>query len=443
MLEAAKIVYGELTNPQAYTDKPTIIEEFNRLYGVNDMDMNTYIDKIKTDQNGIFNFNNFLFKFASRPDYYNRMTIFVAKMINEGSYEAHKINSKGVLEYNCALDKRYKAFFDDDRSNPAEYEKAKMLYIAAARQFEKENALNPDGSKFKFDLSEKTKLPRAYTNLESESMKSLGDTLYGYYSHEKKSMIQSTLWGSLFMQFKTFWSGKKNQYLAHGGVKLEGRWVPYIEKDESGNTIKYYYQKDAEGNILFNEPPVKEGDPNASSEQVVRWEGNWKEGIVSTIYTLLGSMKNDGISDGWRNMWYNEDLNLRTAYRSNMKQLGYDLIMFMLVGNIIAAALAGAYDDEKKNSSETDMSDALKLSAYNIAIKSVKNSFLDFNFIDTIGDPAVSWTPFAFEYLGKQYSNVHETIFGDQSIYTTIGKSNALFNQFKPVFHTLKVNSQE
>lgn len=443
MLEAAKIVYGELTNPQAYTDKPTIIEEFNRLYGVNDMDMNTYIDKIKTDQNGIFNFNNFLFKFASRPDYYNRMTIFVAKMINEGSYEAHKINSKGVLEYDCALDKRYKAFFDDDRSNPAEYEKAKMLYIAAARQFEKENALNPDGSKFKFDLSEKTKLPRAYTNLESESMKSLGDTLYGYYSHEKKSMIQSTLWGSLFMQFKTFWSGKKNQYLAHGGVKLEGRWVPYTEKDESGNTIKYYYQKDAEGNILFNEPPVKEGDENASTEQVVRWEGNWKEGIVSTIYTLLGSMKNDGISDGWRNMWYNEDLNLRTAYRSNMKQLGYDLIMFMLVGNIIAAALAGAYDDEKKNSSETDMGDALKLSAYNIAIKSVKNSFLDFNFIDTIGDPAVSWTPFAFEYLGKQYSNVHETIFGDQSIYTTIGKSNALFNQFKPVFHTLKVNSQE
>ena len=142
-------------------------------------------------------------------------------------------------------------------------------------------------------------------------------------------------------------------------------------------------------------------------------------------------------------MWYNEDLNLRTAYRSNMKQLGYDLIMFMLVGNIIAAALAGAYDDEKKNSSETDMGDALKLSAYNIAIKSVKNSFLDFNFIDTIGDPAVSWTPFAFEYLGKQYSNIHETIFGDQSIYTTIGKSNALFNQFKPVFHTLKVNSQE
>lgn len=443
MLSAAKIVYKELCNPQAYTDKPTLIEQFNRLYGINDMDMNTYIDKIKTDQNGIFNFNNFLFKFASRPDYYNRMTIFVAKMINEGAYEAHSIKPNGTIEYDCAKDKRYKAFFDDDRSNPQEYEKAKMLYIANARQFEKENAMNPDGTKFKLDLSKKTKLPRAYTNLEAESMKSLSDTIYGYYSHEKKSMIQSTLWGSLFMQFKTFWSGKKNQYLAHGSVKLEGRWVPYTEKDENGNTIQYYYQKDKDGNILFNEPPVKEGDENASVEKVVRWEGNWKEGIVSTMNTFISNVYHNGWQDACQKLWYNEDSNLRNAYRSNVKQLGYDLMMFLVVGNILAMILGSAYDDEKKNSSETDMGDALKLSAMNIAIKSVRNSILDFNFINSIGDPAINWTPFAFEYFGNQASNVWDTVMGDQNVWTGIGRSNALFTQFKPVFHTLKVNSQE
>jgi hypothetical protein len=42
------------------------------------MDMNTYIDKIKSDQGGVWNITNFLFKFASRPDYYNRLTIFGA-----------------------------------------------------------------------------------------------------------------------------------------------------------------------------------------------------------------------------------------------------------------------------------------------------------------------------------------------------------------------------
>ena len=49
------------------------------------MDMNTYIDRVKTDQGGIFNITNFAYKFASRPDYYGRMSIIVAKMIADGS----------------------------------------------------------------------------------------------------------------------------------------------------------------------------------------------------------------------------------------------------------------------------------------------------------------------------------------------------------------------
>jgi hypothetical protein len=245
------------------------------------------------------------------------------------------------------------------------------------------------------------------------------------------------------MQFKTFWSGKKNQYLAHGSVKLEGRWVPYTEKDENGNTIQYYYQKDKDGNILFNEPPVKEGDENASVEKVVRWEGNWKEGIVSTMNTFVSNIYHNGWQDAIQELWYNEDSNLRNAYRSNMKQLMYDLMMFLVVGNILAMILGSAYDDEKKNSSETDMGDALKLSAMNIAIKSVRNSILDFNFINSIGDPAINWTPFAFEYFGNQATNIWDTVMGDQNVWTGIGRSNALFTQFKPGFHTLKVNSQE
>jgi hypothetical protein len=41
-------------------------------------------------------------------------------------------------------------------------------------------------------------------------MKSLGDLIYGYYSHEKKSLVQYTFVGSMYMQMKTYWSGKKN-----------------------------------------------------------------------------------------------------------------------------------------------------------------------------------------------------------------------------------------
>jgi hypothetical protein len=55
---------------------PTVSSGLNDLYGLNDRDMNTYAENVKSDRFGIWNFSNFLFKFASRPDYYNRLTIF-------------------------------------------------------------------------------------------------------------------------------------------------------------------------------------------------------------------------------------------------------------------------------------------------------------------------------------------------------------------------------
>jgi hypothetical protein len=57
---------------------PTVCSLLNEYYGMNDMDMNTYIDKIKSDRYGIFNFGNIAFHTVGRPDFFNRMSIFVS-----------------------------------------------------------------------------------------------------------------------------------------------------------------------------------------------------------------------------------------------------------------------------------------------------------------------------------------------------------------------------
>ena len=62
------------------------------------------------------------------------------------------------------------------------------------------------------DLNNPKPLPKAYSNRDSESFKAISDRIYGYYSHEKRSMIHSYHVGSLFMQMNTYWSAKKNQY---------------------------------------------------------------------------------------------------------------------------------------------------------------------------------------------------------------------------------------
>jgi hypothetical protein len=67
-------------------------------------------------------------------------------------------------------------------------------------------------------------LPVPYSSQEIESMKNITDVAYGYYTHERKSLIHYTFLGSLMMQMRTYWSGKKNQYMQPGGVKVQGSW---------------------------------------------------------------------------------------------------------------------------------------------------------------------------------------------------------------------------
>jgi hypothetical protein len=83
-----------------------------------------------------------------------------------------------------------------------------------------EGARNTDGTLFTISSdSIPTPLPKAYSNKESEAKKAVGDSMYGYYDSTKKSLFQATFIGSLLMQMRTYWSAKKNQYFAPGGVK--------------------------------------------------------------------------------------------------------------------------------------------------------------------------------------------------------------------------------
>ena len=54
-------------------------KRINKVFGINDMDMNTYAQNLSTNKHGIFHFlDRYAFKMSSRPDFYNRMTIFAA-----------------------------------------------------------------------------------------------------------------------------------------------------------------------------------------------------------------------------------------------------------------------------------------------------------------------------------------------------------------------------
>ena len=94
--------------------------------------MNTYVDRISSGRKGLWNIENWMFKFASRPDFYNRMTIFTAQMMGDGCLEAHHINEKGELVYDWKKDKRFEAFANG-RVNDPKYNQQRSLYYTVAR----------------------------------------------------------------------------------------------------------------------------------------------------------------------------------------------------------------------------------------------------------------------------------------------------------------------
>lgn len=431
MSESFKTAYKDLF---VSGNKNTVNSLINELYGLNDMDMNQYVDRLKTDKFGMFNFSQFMFKMSQRPDYYNRLTIFGAQMRADGTWNAHSIKD-GILYYDIKKDKRFSAFVNGDIHNP-DYNKQKVLFYSVAKQFELEHAKNADGSDYKLDMS-KPNLPRAYTNQQAESYKSLSDDIYGYYSHEKKSLINSTLLGSIFMQFKTFWTGKKNQYLSKGGVKLRGEYQQYEENGE-----KYYYQVDDNGNILFNEAPLSESQMKEKGLPLVapfmQWKGQWQEGIILTMSNIF-SLNPKQFAKNITEMWYNDDPMLRNVYRSNVKQLAYDFTIWMM-GGVLLAGLLGDWLKELKedNKDSNDLSTACKLAAANIFVASMKNSFLDFNTSDSLFSPVTSWTPVSFEWSYRTVKNVWNIGMGNTDFWDGVVKSYSALKSIKPGLDIIK-----
>ena len=244
------------------------------------------------------------YRTASRPDYYNRMILLTAQMIHDGTWDAYEINADGNLVYNWKNDARFAAFAKDPtgRNQTEEWRKAKGLYMAVVKQMMMEGTTNTKGEKMTLNIDQPMDLPRAYTNLEIMSIKSLGDDAYGYYSHETKSMIHAMWIGALWMQYRTYWSGKKNQYLAHGGIKLRGRWV-------------------------IDEGVFEKVDPNTGAIELTtedtgvphyKWDGLWQEGIL----TSLGYLMKLGINgDGFKTMadFVRSDTKRAKAFRANMR----------------------------------------------------------------------------------------------------------------------------
>ena len=439
-----------------FGDKPSLGEAINRLYGLNDMDINQFSKQLSTDNAGIFNFWSLGFRFTTRPDFYNRLTIFGAQMRQLGCWEAHSLTEDGELVYDWKKDKRFSRYAKGDKSDIYEYNKQKSLYLTMAREFIDEGAMDVTGKQlFKLGTDENpTALPRAFTTKQSESLKALGDKIYGYYAHEKKSMIQSYTLGAMFMQMHTYWSSKKNQYISGHGFTQQGEFRQYseIQTDENGNQVEVKYWMD------------ENGMPTATNTGVpyLVWKGRPQEGILVTLSNLvrdsifgLKDENGDILTDekgrkmiGFSYMYKryltddsNIDPYIRNLYRANMKQLFYDLFMLFFVGMFVGRSLMNATRKHIKEVGNDELSTAFMNTCLFGMTKMIASSADDFNFLRSICGQFVDWTPFSLGMMTRQVNNMWNILADDNDAYDGIVNIASATRNTKPIWDYVKINT--
>ena len=429
----------------------TMSELLNQQYGFNDMDANSYIDRIKTDNTGLlYHFWGVGFRFASRPDFYNRMTLFYAQMHKDGSLEAHKVVD-GKLVYDWTKDKRFDIFAKykgkDSSVPPLElkkYNEQKSLYITMARQFELEGAKYSDGTLFTLDINNPKALPKAYTNQQSESAKALSDRIYGYYAHEKKSLLHSYTVGAMFMQMNTYWSAKKNQYAQVRSYTQEGKLEDYEEDGPNGEKIKYCWTIDEDGDLIPKRIEKPEDDTGVA---VQTWKRRPQEGIMVTMWELARAM--NGKSDqttksGIKGAWYllhdeNVDPELRRLYNANLRQLFVDLIIWLLIGNLMLGSLDKQVKQYVKETGNKGFGNAIKNNTLTLTSDTLKTSTDDANFIKSIAGRGKDWTPFAIKSADRLSNNVLRTATGKQDLFDFMVKSSGMGKSTEPVWESVKL----
>jgi len=152
----------------------------------------------------VSNHSKWMYIAQSAPDYYNRMTLFIAKMMEDGCWEAHTLDENGNLIYDWKKDKRFdklaKYGLNSDYKGDPEYNKQKALYASMCDEFEKGNqelkVWNKEKRRYEFG-----DITQAYTAKQRDSIKEVADVAYGFYDHETKSQFNHKFLGLFFLQF--------------------------------------------------------------------------------------------------------------------------------------------------------------------------------------------------------------------------------------------------
>lgn len=324
-----------ITIDNQFSTEFNLIDQVNHFYRFANMDVNTMSKKLQTDRHGLMRgTGRYMYICNTIPDYYNRLSLFLAKMIHDGSYDAHSLVN-GELIYDPKKDKRFSYYLANrdkhvdskGRYIPSKtdklYNEQRQRYLLLIDQLQTEYR----GVK---EYTEKDLVDKAYSNKERSSLKSFTDMAYGYYDKDAQSQANNLWWGMAWLQFMQYWPGKMKQWFAKPTKESPmGHVEQEFVEDKDGNKILQWrkpildengdYIFDDAGKIKFELTSEDTGDP------ALKWTGTPYEGLM---YSVIGTIK-DVVTLDFKSIKNNEDRNRRFMFA-----ITDAILIFVLLGLI-------------------------------------------------------------------------------------------------------------
>lgn len=292
-----KHLFGAKELSQAYLKLFTIKENFstefhtidrlNQFYGLANMDIAGFYQKLQKDRHGITKaLTSYLFSTSVVGDYFNKLSLFIAMMLKDGSYNAHTI-VEDQLVYDVTKDERFSHYFakrDAYKVNgkfsvhPSDdlYNEQRARYLFLASEINKENE--------KHSYSESNLIEKAYSQAEGNSFVTMAETAYGYYRKDFQASMLQKWYGPLFLQFAQFWPAKMVQWF--GGPKESGQTNQIILTNKidpkTGQQIyKNIIGYDENGVEIFEEVLTDTG------LKAMEFQGTPTEGLIYSLGFLI------------------------------------------------------------------------------------------------------------------------------------------------------------
>lgn len=410
------------------------MDQLCKLYRLSNSDISRISEQLKSGRGGFNNYENWMYATLRRPDFLNRMVLFVARCMQDGTWDAFSINEKtGEIKYDWKKDKRFKAYAENS-SNKAEYEKAKEAYYNAIMDYNKENDTH---------ITPKDGLPTAYTNSQIEQIRELSNNIYGSYDKAMKSAYERTAGGIIFGSFTTWMNGMWNNYARVPGIYDE--YTEQIEQETDANGNNVFIYEDSDGNLINVVEVIDDngnksymyqdtGNPYTEGEEKLKKRMKYVPEVVQGIYyTLRDAVHAINEHKFKENIWNDP------KQRKNLDKLLSDLIGALLFAALFKLAISPAYKEYTKHKKENNpVTAGLAYVMYNSSSRSYDGFLGPVNVLTHIGNNS---NPPFYQLPAKIVDDLGNFVFGNRTWDSVVTGNVAIFRIFQESIKTMRAQN--